>query len=85
MQLTFAYGTVTLYGWLSHTILLINCFPYVGPTTPKKQASWVWAVPLSLATTNGIISFPLGTKMFQFPRFPSPDLCVQPGDIMGSP
>ena len=30
----------------------------------------VWAVPLSLATTQGMISFPRGTKMFQFPRFP---------------
>jgi hypothetical protein len=24
-----------------------------------------------------MISFPLGTEMFQFPRFPSPSLCVQ--------
>ena len=34
----------------------------------------VWAVPRSLATTGGIIrlfSLPLGTKMFQFPRFAS--------------
>ncbi len=47
----------------------------------------VWAVPRSLATTRGIslISFPLGTKMFQFPRFPSPGLCVQPEDAVGSP
>ena len=30
----------------------------------------VWAVPLSLATTQGIVSFPRGTKMFQFPRCP---------------
>ena len=35
----------------------------------------VWALPRSLATTGGIIklfSLPLGTKMFQFPRFASP-------------
>ena len=31
----------------------------------------VWADPRSLATTSGIISFPPGTKMFQFPGFPS--------------
>ena len=34
----------------------------------------VWALPRSLATTGGIIrlfSLPLGTKMFQFPRFAS--------------
>ena len=30
----------------------------------------VWAVPLSLATTRRILSFPVGTKMFQFPTFP---------------
>ena len=28
------------------------------------------AAPLSLATTRGIVSFPQGTKMFQFPWFP---------------
>lgn len=34
----------------------------------------VWALASSLATTGAIIhlfSLPLGTKMFQFPRFPS--------------
>ncbi len=33
-------------------------------------SSQVWAVPLSLTTTQGIISFPRGTEMFQFPRLP---------------
>ena len=37
----------------------------------------VWAIPLSLATTQGMISFPGGTKMFQFPPFPPSRLCVQ--------
>ena len=67
----FAYRTVTFYGRLSHTILLTVRLSYAGPTTPQVQALAVWAVPRSLATTEGIISFPLGTKMFQFPRFPS--------------
>jgi hypothetical protein len=34
----------------------------------------VWTVPISLATTKGIlylVSFPLGTEMFHFPRCPS--------------
>ena len=44
----------------------------------------VWALPRSLATTRGMVSFPLGTKMFQFPRFPSHDLCVQPQDAADS-
>ena len=30
----------------------------------------VWAFPLSLATTQGIFSFPGVTKMFQFTPFP---------------
>ena len=33
-------------------------------------AATVWAPPRSLATTPGILSFPRGTEMFQFPRFP---------------
>ncbi len=48
----------------------------------------VSAVPLSLATTEGIlfVSFPLGTEMFHFPRFPPYRLCVQrqvPGHYQG--
>ena len=31
----------------------------------------VWALPRSLAATEGILSSPRGTEMFQFPRFPS--------------
>ena len=30
----------------------------------------VWASPRSLTTTRGILSFPRGTKMFQFPHLP---------------
>src|SRR6188472_3850254 len=30
----------------------------------------VWAPPVSLAATPGILSFPQGTEMFQFPRCP---------------
>ena len=41
------------------------------------DTAWVWAPPLSLATTQGIFSFPAGTKMFQFPAFPPSILCVQ--------
>jgi hypothetical protein len=38
---------------------------------PRPACKAVWAPPLSLATTQGIVSFPPGTEMFQFPRFPS--------------
>jgi hypothetical protein len=40
---------------------------------PQPPLAWVWTVSLSLATTRKIVSVPLGTKMFQFPRFPPPD------------
>ena len=40
------------------------------------EARLVWATPLSLATTHGIVSFPPGTEMFQFPEFPAWRLCV---------
>jgi hypothetical protein len=33
-------------------------------------ARGVWAPPRSLAATEGILSFPRGTEMFQFPRCP---------------
>ena len=83
----FAYGTITLSGRLSHTFLLIASFftPICQALQPHPACWVVWANPRSLATTRGIISFPLGTKMFQFPRFLSPGLCVQPGDAAGSP
>ena len=45
----------------------------------------VWAVPLSLATTQGIISFPRGTKMFQFPRFPPTSLFCSAGGTQAFP
>ena len=50
----------------------------IGP--PTTESAPVWASPLSLAATQGIISFPRGTKMFQFPRLPRAGLCVQPVD-----
>jgi hypothetical protein len=38
---------------------------------PAELRPTVWAVPLSLATTRRILSFPRVTEMFQFARFPS--------------
>ena len=53
------------------------------PTPPPHRPAGhsverVWAVPVSFATTPGMISFPQGTEMFQFPRFPRAGLCVRP-------
>jgi hypothetical protein len=39
-------------------------------------ATSVWAPPRSLAATEGILSFPQGTEMFQFPRCPPAFLLV---------
>ena len=41
-----------------------------GAATPVAYTTPVWAAPLSLTTTQGILSFPPGTKMFQFPGLP---------------
>lgn len=68
----FGYGPLTLWGAGFHRLHLISELPYRGPTTPGTSPP-VWAVPLSLATTYGIVSlsFPLVTEMFHFTRYRS--------------
>ena len=50
--------------------------PQTRPSNPGTAspagcaAAPVWAPPRSLAATKGILSFPRGTEMFQFPRCP---------------
>ena len=75
----FAYGALTLSGRLSHTTRLTPRFvtPIPLALQPQTTSSLVWAAPFSLATTQGMLSFPLGTEMFQFPRFPPPYLYIQ--------
>ena len=61
--------------------------PLSGPTTPNRQRRQ--AVPPArfglfpfrspLLRESLLLSSPRGTEMFQFPRFPPPGLCVQPG------
>ncbi len=67
----FDYGAFTLYGTPFQAFLLTVSVPRRGPTTPMEQAPSVWAVPLSLAATEGIdsLSFPLHTEMFHFCRY----------------
>ena len=49
----FDYGTLTLYGWPSQTILLtIAVLQHVH--TPEILLPLVWPLPISLATTFGI-------------------------------
>ena len=43
-------------------------------TAATYLAESVWAIPVSLATTKGMISFPPATEMFQFADLPHPGL-----------
>ena len=92
---SFVYGTIALCGARFHTLRLPHDFVTSAgsvttrarrPTTLDAQRATaytrrVWAIPFSLATTQGVslISFPQGTEMFHFPCLPSAGLCVQPG------
>ena len=58
---------------LSRCIRLHSSNPFVWVLYPVHKYT-VWALACSLATTEAsshLFSLPLGTKMFQFPRFPS--------------
>ena len=81
--IVFAYGAITLYGPSFQTVLLTNRFitsrlntgQVLQPQRIRKPSGW--AVPRSLAATNGItdlFSLPSGTKMVHFPEFASPNL-----------
>ena len=58
-----------------------------GPTTPNWQRHQALTpvrfrlIPFRspLLRESLLLSFPRGTEMFQFPRFPLPALCVQAG------
>ena len=53
--MTAAYRTVTLYGRTFQNVLLVNRFVTPGgPYNPAEETSTVWAVPRSLAATDGI-------------------------------
>ena len=75
----FVYGALTPYGRPFQAFRLSDRFvdSVRRPYNPVPVGT-VWAVPRSLAATRRIISFPRGTEMFQFPRFPPSGLCVQP-------
>ena len=90
----FAYWAITLYGppfltGSTHDRLCnssdvrqdtnVNSYNPYSETAAAYHAELVWAVPFSLATTQGIISFPPATEMFQFAGLPLSGLCIQPG------
>ena len=51
--LSFVYGTLTLFGVLSHTLRLTP-YLHVAVRTPRIFLLSVWPLPRSLATTYGI-------------------------------
>ncbi len=90
----FVYGAITLCGppfltGSTHNRLCnssdarqgldVDSYNPYSETAAAYLAELVWAVPFSLATTQGIISFPPATEMFQFAGLPQPGLCIQPG------
>jgi hypothetical protein len=95
----FAYETITLSGGPFQYPSTRDriCYSFGSPWRPRRALQppscnghslgtrWVWALPFSLATTQGIISSPRGTKMFQFPQFPPTSLCIQLGVPRHSP
>ena len=85
----FAYGAVTLSGppfltGSAHDRLCdssgvrqtpdVDSYNPCSETAAAYHAELVWAVPFSLATTQGIVSFPPATEMFQFAGLPPPGL-----------
>ena len=87
--IVFVYGAVTLYGLPFLTGSTNDqLFDFAGTlqgsetssynpsseTAATYRAELVWAIPISLATTPGIFSFPPATEMFQFADLPQPGL-----------
>ncbi len=52
--LIFGYEGITLYAAASQLLPLISAVPCLGPTTPSQKPGMVWAIPRSLATTEGV-------------------------------
>ena len=89
----FVYGAITLYGLpfltgstnnrlfdFARTLQgsEISSYNPSSETAATYRAEPVWATPLSLATTQGMISFPPATEMFQFAGLPPSGLYIQP-------
>ena len=85
----FVYGAITLYGLpfltgstnnrlfdFARTVQgsEISSYNPSSETAATYRAEPVCAIPISLATTPGIISFPPATEMFQFADLPHPSL-----------
>ena len=67
----FAYGTVTPFGRLFQVGSAIYTDRLWKPYNPKRQVFWFGLYPVRspLLGVSQLISLPLGTEMFHFPRF----------------
>ena len=78
----FAYGTITLYGQAFQPVPLPNHRSFMEALQPRTVETirfGLFPFRSPLLWESLLISFPRGTKMFQFPQFPLPDLCVESG------
>jgi hypothetical protein len=76
----FGYGVITHYDRTFQTVLLPIINPMSGPHNPKNtEVFLVWAVPLSLAATDGItiVFFSCGYLDVSVPRVRLMYLCIQ--------
>ena len=48
------YGSITLYAAASQLLPLASVVSDGGPTTPPQKPGVVWAIPRSLAATEGV-------------------------------
>ncbi len=71
--LVFAYGAITLYGQTFQPVLLTIGNPTSRSHNPGRQACRFGLFPFRspLLWESLLLSFPQGTKMFQFPWFAS--------------
>ena len=79
---TFAYRTVTFFGWLSHTILLVGfLLTRIGlalqPLSRKRQRFGLFPFRSPLLWESRLISVPPATEMFQFTGFAPSTLYIQ--------
>ena len=54
MASAFAYGSLTLCAAAFQLLLLASAIHIAGPTTPPQKPGMVWAIPRSLAATDGV-------------------------------
>lgn len=88
-QKTYIYGTITLYCVaFQPTSILFSRSKWVNPTFllchHKRFGLFSTAFGRSYSRYHLLFSLPLGTKMLQFPRFPSKAFVLDNSSILGS-